>query len=40
MVALGGAMRKLLRIIYGVLKSSKPFNAALAKILVATICTR
>ncbi|MBX9689936.1 MAG: transposase [Candidatus Obscuribacterales bacterium] len=29
MVALGGAMRKLLHIIYGVLKSGKPFNAKL-----------
>lgn len=26
MVALGGAMRKLLHIIYGVLKSGKPFD--------------
>ena len=29
MVALGGAMRKLLHIIFGVLKSGKPFNAKL-----------
>lgn len=29
MVALGGAMRKLLHIVYGVLKSGKPFNAKL-----------
>lgn len=29
MVALGGAMRKLLHIIYGVLKSGKPFNEKL-----------
>src|SRR4030095_14015533 len=29
MVALGGAMRKLQHIIYGVLKSGKPFNPGL-----------
>jgi len=29
MVALGGAMRTLLHIVYGVLKSGKPFNAKL-----------
>ena len=29
MVSLGGAMRKMLHIIYGVLKSGKPFNAKL-----------
>lgn len=31
MVIIGAAMRKLLHIIYGVLKSAKPFNPALAK---------
>jgi hypothetical protein len=30
MVIVGAAMRKLLHLIYGVLKSGKPFNLALA----------